>query len=118
MFQGRPSFFGVFPPFMSLVCCLPSFAFDMTKLNLGNCRMEPREKECHDKAITSIMEVPQETCDLNPMKICAFVTKLVPRLEPVHECALVPQEVCQLKFMPAKVMEKPLLTKVKFFQMF
>ena len=75
--------------------------------------MEPGEEECHDKVVTSIMEVPQETCDLNPFKICAFVTKLVPRLEPVHECALVPQEVCQLKFMPAKVEEKPLLTKVR-----
>ena len=53
--------------------------------------MEPGEEECHDKQISSFAEVPEESCDLNPMKTCKFATKLVPKLSPVEECTLVPK---------------------------
>jgi hypothetical protein len=62
--------------------------------------MEPGPKECHDKVITSVVEIPEEQCDLNPQETCHFETKLVPRLKPEHECTLVPTEVCLLKFTP------------------
>ena len=50
-------------------------------------------------------------CDLNPQKTCRFITKLVPRLKPTHQCTIVPQEVCQLKFSSPQQVKKPLLTK-------
>ena len=53
--------------------------------------MEPGEEECHEKQEPSIIEVPEETCDLNPMKTCRFATKLVPKLDPVRECSQVPK---------------------------
>ena len=37
----------------------------------------------------------KEICDLNPQKTCRFVTKLVPKLEPVRECTVVPKETCR-----------------------
>ena len=58
-----------------------------------------------------MVEVPEESCDLTPAKTCHFQTKLVPRLKPVHECTLVPKEVCQLKSTPPVASTKLLLTK-------
>ena len=53
------------------------------------------------------MDVPEEICDLNPQKTCHFATKLVPSLKPEHECTIVPNEVCQLKF-NSRTEKKPL----------
>ena len=36
--------------------------------------MEPGAEECHDKVIVSVVEVPEEVCDLNPVKTCRFAT--------------------------------------------
>ena len=55
--------------------------------------------------------MPEEVCDLNPQKTCRLVTKLVPRLKPTHQCTIVPQELCQLKFSTPQQVKKPLLTK-------
>ncbi len=50
-----------------------------------NCRMEPGEKECHEKTLESTVKKPEEICDLQPSKQCRLVTNLVPHLEPqVH----------------------------------
>jgi len=68
-------------------------------------------EECHDKVITSLVDVPEETCDLNPQQTCRFQTKLVPRLHPVAECTTIPQEVCNLKFSQPQEVDKPLKTK-------
>ena len=75
------------------------------------CRMEQGEPECHDKDITSLLDVPEEVCDLNPQKTCRFVTRLVPRLKPEHECTIIPQEICNLKFSAPKQVDKPLKSK-------
>jgi len=75
------------------------------------CNVVPGPEECHDKEITSVIDVPEEVCDLNPRKICRSQTRLVPQLKPVHECTLIPQEVCQLKFTTPEEIEKPLMTK-------
>ncbi len=75
------------------------------------CESREGAEECHDKKITSLVDVPEEVCDLNPQKTCRLQTKLVPSLKPEHECTIVPQEICNLKFTTPKLKKKPLLTK-------
>ena len=76
----------------------------------AGCSYEEGEEECHDKVIASLVDVPEEVCDLNPQKTCRLQTRLVPRLKPKHECTVFPQEVCNLKFGQPKRVKKPLLT--------
>merc|ERR1711997_868503 len=64
----------------------------------AGCITVEGEEECHDKTITSLIDVPEEVCDLNPQKTCRFQTKLVPKLKPAHECTVIPKETCNLKF--------------------
>jgi len=88
------------------------------------CYKEPRELcaprgcgfkngsiECHTKAKTLVVENPVETCDVEPIRTCKHVTKLVPVLVPVEECADVPKEICaRSKTNPRKV-NKPVIKK-------
>merc|ERR1712066_1013820 len=73
----------------------------------AGCTYEEGEEECHDKVIASLVDVPEEVCDLNPQKTCRFITKLVPE----HQCTIVPKETCTLKFTQPQQVDKPLLTK-------
>ena len=57
------------------------------------------------------MDVPEEVCDLNPQKVCQYGTKLAPNLKPVHECTVIPQETCNLKFTPPRTEQKPLISE-------
>ena len=82
-----------------------------TELCGAGCTYEEGLEECHDKVITTVSDVPEEVCDLNPQKTCRFITKLVPKLKPTHECTTVPKETCTLKFTTPKQVKKPLLTK-------
>merc|ERR1712029_142598 len=77
----------------------------------AGCTYEEGAEECHEKVITSLVDVPEEICDLNPQKTCRFITKLVPKLEPKHECTIVPQEICNLKFSQPRQVPKPLQTR-------
>ena len=77
----------------------------------AGCVTEEGEEECHDKVITTLIDVPEEACDLNPQQTCRFQTKLVPKLHPVAECTTIPQEVCNLKFTQPQEVDKPLKTK-------
>merc|ERR1711997_56807 len=77
----------------------------------AGCVTEPGTEECLNKVLTSLIDVPEEVCDLNPQKTCKFQTKLVPRLSPAHECTEIPREVCHLKFGSPQEVEKPLKTK-------
>ena len=77
----------------------------------AGCTFEEGPEECHDKVLTSLVDVPEEVCDLNPQKVCKFVTKLVPRLSPEHECTIVPKETCILKFTTPEQVDVPLQTK-------
>merc|ERR1712117_505617 len=77
----------------------------------AGCTYEEGPEECHDKVIASLVDVPEEVCDLNPQKTCRFITKLVPKLKPEHQCTIVPQEICNLKFTQPQQVDKPLLTK-------
>lgn len=75
------------------------------------CVIEEGEKECHDKQIDTLVDIPEEVCDLNPQKICRLVTRLVPSLKPERECTIVPKETCNLKFSQPRVEKKPLRTE-------
>ena len=77
----------------------------------AGCVFEEGDEECHEKVITSIVDLPEEVCDLNPQKICKYVTKLVPKLSPVHQCTIVPKETCHITFTQPKQVEKPLQTR-------
>jgi len=77
----------------------------------AGCVFVEGDEECHEKVITSLVDVPEEVCDLNPQKLCKFVTKLVPSLSPKHECTIVPKETCHLKFTQPKQVDKPLQTR-------
>ena len=77
----------------------------------AGCTTTEGPEECHDKKLTTLIDVPEEICDLNPQKTCRFQTRLVPSLKPEHECTIIPQEVCNLKFTDPKLVTKPLLTK-------
>merc|ERR1712018_123382 len=77
----------------------------------AGCVFEEGPEECHDKTIASLVDVPEEMCDLNPQKTCRLQTKLVPQLAPKHECTIVPKETCVLKFSQPKQVPKPLQTR-------
>jgi len=77
----------------------------------AGCTYEEGPEECHDKVIASLVDVPEEICDLNPQKTCKLTTKLVPKLSPEHQCTIVPKETCNLKFTQPQQVPKPLLTR-------
>merc|ERR1711910_211880 len=77
----------------------------------AGCVIDEGPEECHDKVIASVVDVPEEACDLNPQKTCRYVTKLVPKLSPQHQCTIVPRETCILKFSQPKQVPKPLQTR-------
>merc|ERR1712012_468443 len=59
----------------------------------AGCTYEEGAEECHDK------------------KTCRYVTKLVPKLTPEHQCTVVPKETCVLKFSQPRQVPKPLQTR-------
>jgi len=88
------------------------------------CYKEPRELcaprgcgfrngtiECHNKVKTIVVENPVETCDMEPVRTCKHVTKLVPKLVPVEECADVPKEICARSKTNPKKIKKPVIKK-------
>ena len=52
------------------------------------------EERCHNKTVSSLVSVPQESCDIVPEQICDTATTLVPHLEPVPTCRQLPRERC------------------------
>merc|ERR1711973_915278 len=77
----------------------------------AGCTFEEGPEECHDKVIASLVDVPEEVCDLNPQKTCRYVTKLVPSLSPEHQCTIVPKETCVLKFSQPELVPKALAAR-------
>lgn len=75
------------------------------------CTTQEGPEECHNKDIDTLVDVPEESCDLNPQKTCRMMTKLVPSLKPKQECTIVPKETCTLKFTQPKIENKPLRTE-------
>ena len=56
-------------------------------------------------------EVPEESCDIVPSKVCKSVAQLVPHLSPVEKCSDLPREICSFGLKSPKITEKPLITK-------
>ena len=77
----------------------------------AGCVVEEGPEECHDKQIDTLVDVPEESCDLNPQKTCRLVTRLVPSLDPKRECTTIPKEICSLKFSQPSRESKPLRTE-------
>ena len=77
----------------------------------AGCVFKEGTEECHDKTVASVVDVPEESCDLSPQKTCRLVTKLVPRLSPKHECTIVPKETCVWQTSAPRQVRKPLKTR-------
>ena len=75
----------------------------------AGCQIKTLPRECHSKQVASVVQVPEEFCDLQvlfitlyselyrrtvqPEKVCRTATKLVPFLQPVQECGQYPRQV-------------------------
>ena len=75
-----------------------------------SCRMVAGPQECHDKTVVSLVDQPEEHCDLVPHKTCRHKTTLIPRLRPEPECTQVPQEVCDIKYVNVRTEKVPYKT--------
>merc|ERR1712066_673342 len=71
----------------------------------------PQGEECFDRQETVIQEVPTETCNLEPQRICKHVTKLVPLLKPSEECVDIPTEACSRSRTNPRKVQKPVVKK-------
>ena len=56
-------------------------------------------------------EVPEESCNISPSKVCKSIAQLVPHLTPVEKCSDLPREICSFGLKSPKITEKPLITK-------
>jgi len=77
----------------------------------SGCIVVEAPEECHDKEVDTLVDVPEEVCDLNPQKTCRLVTRLVPSLKPRKECTIVPKETCHFKLSQPTIEKKPLRTE-------
>jgi len=71
----------------------------------------PGNEECFDRVETAIIEIPSETCNLEPQRICKHVTKLVPILKPTEECVDIPTEACSRSRTNPRKVQKPVVKK-------
>ena len=67
--------------------------------------------QCQDKVKTVIVDNPVEQCDMEPLRTCKHVTRLVPQLEPRQECVDVPKEICARSRVNPKRVKKPSIQK-------
>jgi len=66
---------------------------------------------CVDKVKTILVDNPVEDCNLEPIRTCKHVTKLVPSLVASQDCIDVPKEICtRSKINPTKI-KKPSIQK-------
>lgn len=77
----------------------------------GSCPVEPGAEECQERSQTVVTEVPEETCSLEPQKICKHVTKLVPNLVARENCIDIPKEVCSRSRTNPRKVAKPVVKK-------
>merc|ERR1711892_120016 len=80
---------------------------NFVKLCTMSYRMVPGEEQCHNKTTASVMDQPEEQCELSPQKTCRHKTTLVPRLKPENECTIVPREICNIKYVNTRVERAP-----------
>lgn len=77
----------------------------------AGCGLKEAPVECHDKVKTVISENPVENCDMEPLRTCKHVTKLVPKLDTVKDCVDVPKEICAMSKVNPRRVKKPSIQK-------
>merc|ERR1740137_298101 len=75
------------------------------------CGVKEGPVQCQDKVKTVIVDSPIEQCDMEPLRTCKHVTKLVPKLEPTQECVDVPKEICARSKVNPRRVKKPSIQK-------
>ena len=75
------------------------------------CQDGQGEEQCHNKTVTTVVSVPEESCDLVPHKVCQGVYRLVPFLHPEQQCKQVPRDVCSYGPGKQELGEKQVITK-------
>ena len=58
-----------------------------------------------------VQDVPHETCNLVPSRVCQPVTRVVPRLVPVRRCVKVPKEICETVRRNPRRVSRPMVKK-------
>merc|ERR1712038_1030840 len=76
-----------------------------------HCQVVEGEPECYERTVENIVEVPEETCSLEPTTECKNETISIPNLIPEEKCRSVPKEVCQWVFLNPKTVKKTELVK-------
>jgi len=76
-----------------------------------SCSFVEGELECREATIENTIEVPEETCTMDPQVECKNVTASVPQLIPEEICRSVPKEVCQAVFLEPKTLKSTVMVK-------
>ena len=63
------------------------------------------------QVVTTVSEVPEESCDIVPSKICKYANTLLPHLVPVEKCSDLPRQICSFGLKSPTLSDKPLITK-------
>jgi len=58
-----------------------------------------------------VVDNPIEECDMEPIRTCKHVTKLVPRLVATQDCVDVPKEICARSKINPRRIRKPAIQK-------
>ena len=70
--------------------------------------------ECRNVTKSLVIDNPVEECELNPMKTCKIVTKLLPELAAQETCMDVPKEICSKSKINPRRVKKPVIKKLCF----
>ena len=58
-----------------------------------------------------VIDNPVEECQINPVRTCKFVTKLLPKLAAKETCMDVPKEICSKSRVKPRRVAKPVIKK-------
>ena len=67
--------------------------------------------QCQYKVKTVVVDNPIEECDMEPLRTCKHITKLVPKLEAAQDCVDVPKEICARSKVNPRRVKKPSIQK-------
>jgi len=76
------------------------------------CRVVEGDEECQDELIENTVNIPVETCSLQPEEVCKNVTVSLPQLVASETCREVPRAVCQTVFTNPRTV--PAIEMVKY----
>merc|ERR1712106_884060 len=76
------------------------------------CHIIEEDEECEDEIVENTVNVPDETCTLQPEEVCRNVTISLPQLVASETCREVPRAVCQTVFSNPRTV--PTIEMVKY----